>query len=407
MNHDPRDLLNPRILGKRLQEARKLRGYTQQQAGELLDLARTTLVAIEKGERRVRPDELTAIAALYGRSVGELVRQSEPVHAFDVQFREGPGIRGVDYEEIAAARLEFHRLCEDYLELERICNAPVSRRYPPEYQVGRLSAEADAHDVASAERNRLGLGDAPILHLREMLEEDVGIRIFSIDMPSRVAAMFAYTEELGGCIAVNRKHPEERRRMSLGHDYGHFLSSRYRPVLDLIGHHQRVPEHERFAEAFARSFLLPESGLARRFNDLRRRQDGKVTPADLCRLAHLYFVSLEALVLRLEELRLLRTGTWNRLRDAGFRVREAQELLEFPPHPTADEMLPRRYRYLAVAAFQNGQLSEGQLARFLRVDRLEARRTVEELSTYWHVSEDGTVHVERFDLDQPLVAGLE
>src|SRR5438132_735094 len=82
-----------------------------------------------------------------------------------------------------------------------------------------VAPEAAAEDVASAERNRLGLGDGPILNLRELLDNDVGLRIFYLDLPSNVAAMFAYTEQLGGCIAVNRKHPEDRRRMSLGHDY--------------------------------------------------------------------------------------------------------------------------------------------------------------------------------------------
>jgi hypothetical protein len=37
-------------------------------------------------------------------------------------------------------------------------------------------------------------------------------------------------------------------------------------------------------------------------------------------------------------------------------------------------MLPPRYVFLAVGAYQEGRLSEGQLAQLLRVDRLEARR---------------------------------
>ena len=53
---------------------------------------------------------------------------------------------------------------------------------------------------------------------------------------------------------------------------------------------------------------MPASGLRRRFNQTRAI-DGSVTAADICRMAHYYFVSVEAMALRLEELRLLPGGT--------------------------------------------------------------------------------------------------
>ena len=56
---------DPKILGGRLQEARKACGFTQQAVADHLGMARTTLVAIEKGERRVTPDELIKLAAFY------------------------------------------------------------------------------------------------------------------------------------------------------------------------------------------------------------------------------------------------------------------------------------------------------------------------------------------------------
>ena len=42
-----------------------------------------------------------------------------------------------------------------------------------------------------------------------------------------VAGIYSYTEELGGCIAVNARHPAERRRWSMAHEYGHFLTRRF------------------------------------------------------------------------------------------------------------------------------------------------------------------------------------
>ncbi len=384
---------DPRDLGRRLQEARKARGFTQQEVAESLAVARTTVTALEKGERRPRPDELIQMARLYGRQVGDFVGQREPIADFTVQFRtalRGLGSAGAQ-KELGVAVQEFQRLCEDYLYLENLNGAPLRQDYPLQYSIEGTTPEDAAEDVASSERNRLGLGDGPVLRLRETLESDVGIRVFSIELPSKVAGIFSYTEELGGCIAVNARHPEERRRWSMAHEYGHFLTRRYQSEVSLLGIYSRVPAAERFADAFACSMLMPSVGLRRRFNDLSRAVDGRVTVADVCRLAHYYFVSVEAMMLRLEDLRLLPGGTWDRLRDRGFKVREAQAELGLSPRSSDDRVLPLRYQLLAVRAYEEGSLTEGELARLLRVDRVSARRIVQELTHPIHLLSEGEV----------------
>jgi len=404
MDTDILRTLDPRELGRRLQEARKARGQTQQDAAVHLGVARTTITAIEKGERRIQPAELAHLAIFYGRSVGEFLRQSPPMAQFTVQLRAvlAPGMEVED--EIASGMAEFERLCLDYLELERICGAPLVWNYPEQYRTEGVAPEAAGEDVASAERNRLGLGDGPLLNLREVMESDVGLRVFNTDLPSRIAEMFAYTKELGGCLAINRKHPEERRRMSMAHGYAHFLVNRYRPEVAFLGRYQRLPEQERFADSFARSFLMPDAGLRRRFNELKRSRQGRFTPSDLCTLAHFYFVSVDALTLRLEELRLLPGGSWDRLQQAGFKVQEAKAILQLRQYQESNQLLPLRYRYLAAEAFERAEITEGQLARFLRVDRLEARRIIAELASRTVVSDEGTVSSMPIDLGKSLSA---
>jgi len=396
------DTLDPRDVGQRLQLARKARGLTQADAAEKLGVARTTLTAIEAGDRPVKPSELAALARLYARSIAELVRRDEPVEPFAVQLRSTLPSRRFSYEDLEPHVFEFQRLCEDYAAVEKMRDAPLATRYPVPYEIDSSKPERSGEDVATRERHRLGLGDGPIHNLRELLESDVGLRVFYLDLPSRVAAMYSYTQALGGCIAVNRRHPAERRRQSLAHDYGHFLTDRYRSEVFLVGRYQRVPAQERFAETFGRAFLLPESGLSRRFNDLHRARAGKVTPADLCVLAHLFFVSVQAMTLRLEELDLVPVGTWERLEQQGFRVREAQSLLGLPPQAETPEALPTRYRYLVAEAYLSGELSEGQLARFFRTDRVAARRMIAALESHSEVSEEGEVSREAVDLALPI-----
>jgi Zn-dependent peptidase ImmA (M78 family)/transcriptional regulator with XRE-family HTH domain len=394
--------LDAREVGRRLQEARRARGKTQQDAAEHLGVARTTVTAIEKGERRIQPTELVRLAAYYGRQVGELVRSGQSVEAFAVQLRATLVPTQATEEEIAGSTWDFQQLCEDYLELEQICEAPLSRQYPALYEIAGVAPEGAAEDVATSERNRLGLGDGPVLNLRELLENDVGLRIFYLELPSRIAGMYAFTDQLGGCIAINQKHPAERRRTTGAHEYGHFLSKRFRSEISVLARYQRIPEQERFANAFASAFLMPATGLRRRFHELERNRSGRVTPADLCILADFYFVSVEALTRRVEDLRLLPVGTWERLHQAGFKVREAQSLLGLAERPVSDHLLPLRYMYLAAEAYDRGELSEGQFARYLRVDRIEARRLAAELANRPVVSDTGEVTSLSLNLGEPL-----
>jgi len=53
INSELLNSLDPRQLGERLKDARKARGLTQDPVASKLGILRTTLVAIEKGERRV------------------------------------------------------------------------------------------------------------------------------------------------------------------------------------------------------------------------------------------------------------------------------------------------------------------------------------------------------------------
>ena len=388
-------------VGRRLQESRKAVGLTQAEAAEKLGVARTTVVAIEKGERPARAAELMEFAKLYKRTVNEFVRPSKSGLSITVQLRAV-----VEPEQsggLESALAEFQSLCEDYLELESLMNAPLNHRYPPVYSSAYGRPEQIGEDVAVAERQRLGLGDGPLLGLRRLLESDVGLRIFYAELPAKVAGLIACTESFGGCIGINRKHPPERRRLTLAHEYAHFLFDRnVTEVQEVAGYH-RSPRGERLADSFARHFLMPSSGLRRRFAEVRESRNGLATVADICRLAEQYKVSLEAMCRRLEELGLIKDGTYDSLRKNGFKVNEArQELGLSSERPPRLELLPERYRFLAAEAYHNERISESELGRFLRVDRVAARIAIEKFSRFSELSETGDEREVEVDLGQAV-----
>jgi len=121
--------LDPIALGARLQDARKVRRLTQQEVADALGVARTTIVAVEKGERRIGPAELIKLAAILDRDVHDLLRQRPITEGFLAQFRALAARDEPEAAEREAHVLEFQRLCEDYLELEQICQAPLSARH--------------------------------------------------------------------------------------------------------------------------------------------------------------------------------------------------------------------------------------------------------------------------------------
>lgn len=374
--------LDPRVIGRRLSEARKARGKTQQETATHLGCSRPTLIAIEKGERPAKPDEIVKLAAFYGRSVHEIVRPGAPAVALEPHLRAvvDPSLNGD--KELNAAISDLQRFAEHYGELEGLLKARPASNYPPEVKPPRRGSMTDfAEDVAAQERSRLGLGSQPILNLRQLLETDVGVRIFYGSMPSKIAGMYAFVADLGYCVLINRKHPPERRRASLAHEYGHFLGDRHKPGVDYLDGPGRKPANERFAEAFGLSFLMPASGVRRKFREMSDSK-GDFQVADLCRLADFHFVSLQAMTLRLEELGLIPKGMWNLLVERGFKPRKAaKELGLTSRHLETNDPYPERYRFLAVQAYEVGEISEGQLVRFLststeRCDPVTAREIV-------------------------------
>jgi Zn-dependent peptidase ImmA (M78 family)/transcriptional regulator with XRE-family HTH domain len=365
---------DPRILGRRIAEARKARGRTQAEVADFLGCSRPTYIAIEKGDRAAKSDEISRLAPFLGRKVHELVRPADPVVDLQPHLRAvAEKMKGADQEALKAAVDEFQRLAEDYRGLERRMNAPLRSNYAAEVALNsRIDAAELAESVALQERHRLGVGDQPVIYLRSTLEWDVGLRIFFWDLPSAIAGMYAYTADLGGCILVNRRHPHGRRRLSMLHGYGHLIVERFKPGIDSLTWTGRKPAGERFAESFGLCFLMPASSVRQRFHDVVTAT-GDFQGADLHRMSHFYHVSIEAMALRLEQLGLIPRGSRQFLKGSKFSPREAAELLRLQPRPADDEPFPERYRYLAVAARERGEIGDSDLAHYLRCGVVRAR----------------------------------
>jgi Zn-dependent peptidase ImmA (M78 family)/transcriptional regulator with XRE-family HTH domain len=381
------DVISSRQLGERLADARKRAGLKQAEVAARLGVSRTTVVAIEKGERPPANSELVQMAGLLSVAVHELLREHRPLGLVSPRFR----LHGErDNPVITAAVERLRTLARKYVELERITGAarPLSRlELIRAYQVGPETAELDpefaGRDAAATIRNLLGLGDTPFIGIDERLEVEAGLRLFFLDhIPAHLSALLVWGDDIGACVGINRAHPSVRQRWSMAHEFAHFL--RDREAGDIYDEVQPTRDAaEVFADTFTAALLLPEGGVARQFHERRRANSGRFTPVDVIALARYFDASFEATGRRLEELRLLPPGTHDRLMASRSRIgplsaRSPQSSSDLSPHRRLG--VPQRYLALAVTALEQEKISEGDFSDFIGVDRVTARGIREEVT---------------------------
>lgn len=381
--------LTDRAIGQRLRIARQVARLRQADAAEAIRIARTTLVAIEQGRRRIRTRELQELAFLYGTSANAIVRR-DAVHLDLVpQFRRLP--RSDDRGTDEAARL-LTDLVSAEVELESALGVERHRSYPRERRILPGDVGAQAEEDAQDLRVWLGLGAGPVKDVVSMVDLDLGIRVYLRPLDSRISGLFAYDDAVGACMLLNAGHPIGGRAYTVAHGLGHFTSTRQRPGVLRSDRSPRSRE-ERYADCFARSFLTPARAVKQRFAELTAGHS-HLTRRHLILLAHSFGASREAMVRRLEELGLARDGTWEWFQaHGGITERQAEEVLGVSADQEGErtshrDYVPPRLALLAREAWKRTFYSEGQLARLLRLHRLDVRRLLDGVETEKHEADE-------------------
>ena len=365
-------------VGRRLRIARETAGMTQADAATTINVARTTLVAIEKGQRAIRTAELLPLARLYRTSVNSLLRHESVYVDLVPRFRKLPDCK--DDSSARAARL-LADLVRAEVELENLLGITHPRNYPPQRPLVPGDVRAQAENDATELRHRLGLGLAPVRDLVSLLEMDLGIRVYIRPLDSHVSGLFAYDEQVGACVLLNANHPRERRVQSAAHELGHLVSSRQSP--DVLYRDGRESSREEcYANAFGRAFLTPARTVMLRFRDMTQGSS-HLTRRHVILLSHTFGVSREAMVRRLEELKLTKPGTWDWFQaNGGITNEQAGQVLgdlaaADMDHIEAKRPTTLRLSLLAAEAWRQELLSEGQLARLLQLGRVELREILD------------------------------
>ncbi len=371
----------PSELGERLRLAREDAGLTQAEVADRLAVARTTIVAMEQGQRRVKVEELRSFARLYRTSVNALLRAEAVFADLAPQFRR---LNSRTDQVIERAAKVLSRLAQAEVELENLVGVIRTRNYPPERPLLPGDVRRQAEEDATELRQRLGLGHAPVHDIFALLEMEMGVLLYLRPLDGRISGLFAYDDRVGACILINLNHPRERRVQTAAHELGHLVSSRrHAEVLEL--EEDFTSREERYADAFARTFLTPRRALTERFKEITAGSSF-LTRRHVIILAHLFGVSREAIVRRLEELKLTKAGTWDWFQDnGGITDAQVRQVLgdRVIPDLKANTSYPTSLRLalLANEAWRRELLSEGQLAQLLQLGRIEVREMLDSFDT--------------------------
>lgn len=377
--------LNTAEIGDRLRIKRKSRGLTQAAVARQLEIARTTLVAIEQGQRQVKFEELQRLAQMYDTTINGLMRR-ETIHVDLIpRFRS---LASGNSEIALQAAQELKFLVEAEVELENHLGIVRKQNYPQERPLLPFGdvvrqAENDALEL----RHHLGLGLAPVSNMVNLLEADLGIRVYVRPLDSSVSGLFAFDERIGSCILLNAKHREERRAQTAAHELGHFIGTRSRPDICSVREYEpNQSREEKYADAFGRCFLTPARAVALKFHEIIAGAD-KLTRRHVIELSHYFRVSRQAVVRRLEEIGLAPTNTWAWFEEhGGITDRHERDVLQHCDENAVNrsqisgphQPIPSRLILLASEVFEKQLLSEGQLAQLLDLDRVSLRKMLYE-----------------------------
>ncbi len=391
-------------LAARLRAAREACRLTQDEVAENLGVSRATIAQTELGKRPVSSLELDKLAYLYGRDIREFLSDEfRERDAFAALFRGDP-----DLAKDEATREVLRRCMElgrQLTKLETVVGVgrgwTAAPAYPSVAPGSKWDAVQQGERVASEERRRLGLGWAPIGDLPELLEAQ-GVRALARDLPSNISGLTLSEPGVGLLVAANRKHHPHRVRFSYAHEDAHVLLDRER--LGLIS---RVEDRndliEVRANAFAAAFLMPEDGV-REFvgamgkgrasrlrttlydEDAPTSAESRTEPGsqdmqvyDVLHVAHHFWVSPEAALYRLKNLKMVTEAEFSSLQPQvkGKQAAALGRLLDLPAQEPDRDEFRHRFLTLALEAYRREAITRAKLDELGALVDLSAEEVAE------------------------------
>lgn len=299
------------MLGARIRSARESLGMKAHELAGLAGLDPTALSKIENGHRGVKSAELARIAGALGMSPLGLLDSDSLMASLPIAARDaGPTMaQGSAYQRILALA-ELHTVLAD----GGLPGPTVSEAdWPDVAGLGWLQA---ADTLATWARKRLDFDDCVgpdrFSSLVAAIERSLGCDVLVETYDDDGLSGAAVGNKSFPLVFVNSRYPASRCLFTLAHELGHLLAG-HGDAITLDRDLRATTDSERVANAFAASFLMPQSRIQATIDEHPRN-----TPAALIKLVSDLAVSFESLVFRLHNLQIINAEGRDRLRDIGW-----------------------------------------------------------------------------------------
>ena len=274
--------------GERLHSARKLAGLSMSElvnrAGNIV--TKQAISKYEKGTINPSSGVLIALARALNVKVDYFFRDSK-VSINNLEFRKHSRLTKKAEEQIKYQTMNF---IEKFLEIEGILNISASFVNPLSRRV--VTSNDDVEQAVSELRKEWKLGNGPVFHLLELLEEK-GIKVLEITNSKHFDGLSCFISDANvPVIAVASDVDIVRKRFTVAHELAHLL-------LDL----SKVPEEsiEKLCHTFAGALLLPANVI----KDELGQHRNKITLFELRKLKNLFGISIQAIMARAKMLQII------------------------------------------------------------------------------------------------------
>jgi Zn-dependent peptidase ImmA (M78 family)/DNA-binding XRE family transcriptional regulator len=345
--------------GERLIAARKMAGMSLDalslKTGSIV--SKQALSKYEKGRINPSSEVLLALAKALDVKVDYFFRSAKVCIA-GIEFRKRARLTKKEEDRIKYQTIDF---IQKYLEIEEVLNVRPAFENP--VTDTRITGYADIERAAMEIREKWNLGNGPIPHLIELLE-DKGFKIFEVESGHRFDGLSGFVENMKiPVISILENADLVRKRFTIAHEMGHLL-------LDFSNAAQAAPE--KLCHAFAGALLLPQNMM---MEELGRKRH-KVTEWELKKLKGIYGMSMQAIMARAFHLHIIPENTYRLfniyVNQHGWRESE--------PGTYEGKEKANRFKQIVLHAAAEQIISSSKASELLNLSLVEFEREVQIVS---------------------------
>lgn len=294
-------------VGARVRTLRERVGMKSQDLAKAVGVDPSAMSNIESGKRGVKTDELSRIAKALGVSPLAILDESSLVARMPVSPRVDTGSPGA---ASVLTRLEAFAELHEVLAIDGIAGPANFVAPAVDVREWRQSAETLAK-WTSDEFGELAEGDERFSALADAIEERLGVDVVIEDISDGTLAGAAITDRSFPLVYVRASQPRPRALFTLAHELAHVLAGDG-DTFTIDENLTARTDRERFANAFAATYLMPA-------DEVRRLTEDGLNATNVARMLVKFGVSFESLVYRLHNLGYIDYRGRNHLQSSGIR----------------------------------------------------------------------------------------